>query len=78
MKKDSLRKKKNQLDSYIKYSSLAFQMGATIALFSWIGLELDEWQNTKQPYYTVAFSLSGVFLSLYLVITGLVNKKNDE
>lgn len=77
MKKDNLRKKKNQLDSYIKYSSLAFQMGATIALFSWLGASLDEWQETKQPYYTVAFSLSGVFLSLYLVIKGLTGKKKD-
>ncbi len=77
MKKDNRRKKKNQLDSYIKYSSLAFQMGATIALFSWLGTSLDEWQGTKQPYYTVAFSLSGVFLSLYLVIKRLIGKKKD-
>tara|TARA_B100000809_G_scaffold80694_1_gene78960 strand:- start:3678 stop:3902 length:225 start_codon:yes stop_codon:yes gene_type:complete len=74
MKKDKLQKSKNQLDSYLKYSSLAFQMGGTIAFFSWLGLKLDEWQNTQQPYYTVVFSLLGVFLSLYLVIKGLLNK----
>ena len=75
MKKDKIQKKKNQLDNYIKYSSLAFQMGGTIAFFSWLGLKIDEWQNTQQPFYTVAFSLTGVFLSLYLVIKGLINKK---
>jgi hypothetical protein len=74
MKKDKLQKRKNLLDNYIKYSSLGLQMGATIALFSWLGLKLDEWQMTKQPYYTVAFSLLGVFLSLYLVIKGLLKK----
>ena len=75
MKKGKIQKKKNQLDNYIKYSSLAFQMGATIALFSWLGLRIDEWRDTQQPIYTVAFSLTGVFLSLYLVIKGLINKK---
>ena len=75
MKKDNLQKKKNQLNNYLKYSSLAFQMGGTIAFFTWIGIKVDEWQNTQQPYYTVAFSLLGVFSSLYLVIKGLVNKK---
>jgi hypothetical protein len=75
MKKDNIQKRKNLLDNYIKYSSLGLQMGGTIALFSWLGVKLDEWQATEQPYYTVAFSLSGVFLSLYLVIKGLINKK---
>jgi ATP synthase protein I len=75
MKKDKITKRKNQLDSYIRYSSLAFQMGGTIAFFSWIGMKLDEWQGTQQPYYTVASSLLGVFLSMYLVIKGLLNKK---
>jgi hypothetical protein len=50
-------------------------MGGTIAFFSWIGMKLDEWQGTQQPYYTVASSLLGVFLSMYLVIKGLLNKK---
>jgi ATP synthase protein I len=75
MKKNKITKKKNQLDNYIKYSSLAFQMGATIAFFAWVGVQIDEWQSTKEPYYTVAFSLLGVFLSLYLVIKGLLNEK---
>jgi ATP synthase protein I len=74
MKNNKIQKRKNQLDSYVKYSSLAFQMGGTIALFSWLGMKTDEWQATEQPYYTIAFSLVGVFLSLYLVLKGLLKK----
>ena len=75
MKNQKLQKSKNQLDSYLKYSSLALQMGGTIAVFVWLGMLLDDWQSTKEPYYTVALSLLGVFLSLYFVIKGLLNKK---
>ena len=75
MKNQKLQKSKNQLDSYLKYSSLALQMGGTIAFFVWLGMQVDDWQSTKEPYFTVASSLLGVFLSLYFVIKGLLNKK---
>ena len=74
MQKDK-QKRKNPLNSYLKYSSLAFQMGGTIGVMTWLGTKTDEWQQTPQPYYTIAFALIGVFASLYLVITGLTRNK---
>jgi len=53
-------------------------MGGTIAFMAWVGIKIDEWQQTPQPYYTIAFCLLGVFLSLYLVISGLIKKTKDK
>lgn len=77
MKKKDLQKRKRQLDSYVKYSSLAFQMGGTIALFCWLGVKLDEWQKTETPWYTIVFSLLGVGGSLYMVLKQLLNNNNN-
>ena len=77
MQKDN-QKRRKLLNSYLKYSSLAFQMGGTIAFMAWVGIKIDEWQQTPQPYYTIAFCLLGVFLSLYLVISGLIKKTKDK
>ena len=74
MKKKEVQRKRKQLDSYIKYSSLGFQMGGTIALFCWLGLKIDEWFNTQTPYFTTGFSLFGVGASLYVVLKQLINK----
>ena len=77
MKKKNLQRKKKQLDSYIKYSSLAFQMGGTIALFCWLGVKLDEWKQLSTPWFTIVFSLVGVGVSLYSVLKQLLNKKDE-
>jgi len=77
MKKKFLKNQKNQLDNYIKYSSLAFQMGGIIALFCWLGIWLDEKFETETPWYTIVGSLLGVFGSLYAVLKQLLNKKNE-
>ena len=74
MKKKFLRKQKNQLDNYIKYSSLAFQMGGIIALFCWLGVWLDDYFETETSWFAVSGSLLGVFGSLYAVLKQLLQK----
>ena len=75
MKKEKLKKQKKQLDNYIKYSSLAFQMGGTIALFCWLGVTLDDHFKTQTAWYTIVFSLGGVLISLYVVLKQLLNNE---
>lgn len=68
------QEKKQQANAYIKYSSLAFQMIAVIAVFSIIGIKIDENQKTRTPIYTAAFSLIGVIISIINVFRSLIKK----
>ena len=66
--------KKSQLSPYLKYSGLVFQLGIIIGLFTFIGQWLDKKMATETPWYTVAFSLSGVGLGLYTSLKGVLKK----
>lgn len=60
--------------SFIKYSSIAFQMLVTIGLFCFAGYKLDEYQQNDRPLYTALLGLAGVGVALYQVVRQL-NKK---
>ncbi len=66
-KKDKVKK---QVDSFIKYSYLAFEMGAIIFVFTFAGVKADTYLETH-PWFTVILSLTGVTGSLYRVIKQL-------
>ena len=74
MKKETKRPAKSGVSpkSYLKYSGMAFQMGAIIALFSLGGYYLDQSLSTL-PLFTLIGSLSSVALSLYLFIRQALN-----
>ena len=65
---------KKQANAYIKYSGLAFQMGAIIGLGTWGGSKIDEMRETDFPLFTLIFSLVSVFVALYLVLKQLIGK----
>ena len=54
------KQKKNYLNNYAKYSSIAFQMLAIILIGVWGGYKLDEWLDLKFPIFTVTLSLLSV------------------
>ena len=62
------RKKKKQLNSYIKYSSIGTQMAIIIVVGAFLGDYIDNQQERSTPLYTIIFSLISVFLSLYYAI----------
>ena len=65
-KTDEDRGKK--MSNLAKFSSIGFQMFATIALFTFIGYKIDEHRNTKTPLITAGFALLGVSIALYQAI----------
>jgi ATP synthase protein I len=67
MEKKQSEKEKQPLKSYIKYSSMGFQMVGIIGIFTFIGYKLDQYQQTQTPYYTAGLSLAGIAISLYFV-----------
>lgn len=55
-------------DSWLKYSTLAIQLLATIALFGWLGFKLDRYLNFTFPLFMFLFGLlafAGMVYQLY-------------
>lgn len=79
MGKDSPQIKRKG-DAWIRYSTLGFQMGGTIAFFTWLGTWLDKKTTWQTPVWTIVLSLFGVCASLYLVVKEVIKqgKKDDK
>lgn len=71
-KKDNLKKPKEYLRNYSKYSGIAFQMLVIIALGAWGGIKLDEYLHTPFPVFTLILILLSVALSIYSVVKNLL------
>jgi uncharacterized membrane protein YsdA (DUF1294 family) len=61
------------VNDYVKYTSIAFQMIVIIGVLSFAGYEIDKRAAHTTPWVTAALSLSGVFISLYMVIKSVQN-----
>lgn len=72
---DRLRKNKERLNNYAKYSGIVFQMLVIIGLGVYGGIKLDEWLHTKFPVFTVVLSFLSVILAIYYVIKDFINFK---
>jgi uncharacterized membrane protein len=66
---------RNPLHNYVKYSSLAIQMGVVIFGFAYGGVLLDEFLKLKFPAFTVVLSLFGVGVGLYLGLKDFINPR---
>lgn len=65
------------MSKFARFSSLGIQMGIIIGLFTWLGVYLDEKQQTQTAWWTIGLSLFGVSAGLYLVIKEVI-KLGDE
>ena len=65
------------MNNYLRYSGLGFQIAATIGVGVFIGYQLDKWQHTTQPYYTLAFAFVFVILGLYFGLRDFGKKKEE-
>ena len=71
MDTDNLKNKKSQLNNYIKYTGLGFQMLAAIGLGVWGGMKLDKWLELKFPAFMVALPCLALIGSLSALIKSL-------
>jgi len=55
-------------NSYIKYTSISFQMLAIILVFSFVGNQIDIYMNIEKPFITALFAILGIALALYIAI----------
>jgi len=64
----------DQLKPYLRYSGLAFQMIVILIIAAYGGMWLDEKQNNKNPWWTIALMLVAVISSIYMVIASVTKK----
>jgi hypothetical protein len=59
------------INGYAKYSGIGIQMLAIIGIFSFAGYKIDQYAGHKTQWVTALLALTGVFVSLYIVIRAL-------
>lgn len=72
--------RKDNLNQYIRFSSVAIQMGVIITAGALGGNWLDDYFGFETPILTIILSLLAIGIALYLVIKEVNNmtKENDE
>lgn len=66
--------RKKSVDSYMKYTGIAFQMGGVIFVGVFIGRKLDQYFEQEQPIFTAVFALLAVIGAIYSVIKDTLKK----
>ncbi|ARV09662.1 hypothetical protein BTO05_08410 [Winogradskyella sp. PC-19] len=75
--KQAQKPKKGKAPSkYLRFTSVAFQMGGTIFLGNYLGKWLDE--NYATDYWEQIVTLFSVFASMYLVISQVIKLSKDD
>ena len=59
-------------NSYLRYSGIGCQLAATIGVGVFLGYELDKWQKTAQPYYTIACAILFLVVGFYAMFRELM------
>lgn len=65
------------LNSYARYSGMAFEMFFIIAAGAFGGVKLDEWLHTK-PILTLTCSLLGVTIAFYVIIRDVLRTNHHS
>ena len=73
--KDPLNKGKTEVNDYLKYSGLGFQIAAIVGVGVFIGYELDKWLKTPGPYFTLGCSLVFLVLGFYVGFKSVLKDK---
>lgn len=62
------QKQKRRFDDFIKYSNLAFEMIAIMAVGVFAGYKLDQWLKMDFPAFTLGLMILSVIGAIYHVI----------
>ncbi len=73
---NDLKKTEKNVNSYIRHSSVGFQMLGIIGVFTYAGYQIDQRRGPGQLVFSAVLGLAGVCIALYLVIRSL--KNNDK
>jgi F0F1-type ATP synthase assembly protein I len=62
------QKQKRKFDDFIKYSNLAFEMIAIMAVGVFAGIKLDQWLKLDFPAFTLGLMILSVIGAIYYVM----------
>lgn len=71
-------KSNKKLNKWLVFTSMPFQMGATIYLFYWVGSWLDTRYDVSGGWWVKGLTMLGVILSLYQFIRQANRISKDE
>lgn len=74
MKHQKQNKAKNKFDTFIRYSSLGFEMMAIIGIFTFIGFKVDRWMENEFKAFTFALMIVSVILAIIYGTRNLLKK----
>ncbi|WP_319500541.1 AtpZ/AtpI family protein [uncultured Draconibacterium sp.] len=74
-KKPYTTKKTN---SFIRYSSLGFEMMAIIGGFTLLGYKIDQWMNNEFKGFTLTLVIFGVIASIIYGVKNLLKPDNKS
>ncbi|MDD2386069.1 MAG: AtpZ/AtpI family protein [Bacteroidales bacterium] len=75
--KDNKKPIREGVNKFVRFSTLAFEMGIIIGGGTYGGVYLDDYFELNTPVFTIVLSLFAVFASLYLVIKQVNNVNKD-
>ena len=68
------QKNKNKFDDFIRYSSLAFEMMAMIALGTYGGYKIDQWMDNEFKGFTLGLMVLSVIGSVLYATRKILKK----
>lgn len=75
---DTDNKRKERVKNYLKFSTIAIQMGALITAAALGGDWLDEYQENEFPLWTLILTLIAIFASLFQIIREVSKMSKDD
>jgi ATP synthase protein I len=66
---------KKQLNSYLKYSGMGFQLLAALIVGAWLGDYLDSYQQNQTPIWTLVLMFVFLAASMVLIIREISKEK---
>lgn len=71
-------KRKNRVKNYLKFSTMAIQMGVLITAAALGGDWLDEQQGNEFPLWTLILTLIAIFASLFQIIREVIKLGEND
>jgi hypothetical protein len=68
-------KNKNKIDSFIRYSSLAFEMMAIIGAGTFGGFKIDQWMKNEFKGFTLGLMILSVIAAILYATKNLLKRK---
>jgi len=69
---------KSNLNNFIRYSSLGFEMMAIIGGFTFLGYKIDQWMKNEFKGFTFGIMVFGVVIAIVYGTRSLLKKPEDR